>query len=550
MQTPDLSDKQFASVQDSDGRVNLWHGSIRSGKTIGSLLRWLLFVAATLTKSGDLVMFGRTRDSVWRNCIGPMQDPNLFGPIAAQVRGNYGAPTVTILGRRVYVIGAHDVQAELVLRGLTVLGAYGDEVTTIPEGFFLQMLGRMSTPWSRLFGTTNPDSPGHWLKKMIDRALPDWRVFHFVIDDNPSLLSSYVEAIKREYTGLWYRRFILGEWVVAEGAVYDSWDERLVVEPDQIPAMDRVLTVGVDYGTTNATAGLLLGLAEHRLWLLDEWAPKSDAGRSLTDAEQSASFRAWLPSRPVTGWQRPDWVHVDPAAASFRLQLFQDGVTNVAAAWNDVLPGIRMVSSLMATDRLRVSRTCQQFRAEVVGYSWDPKATERGEDAPIKTNDHFCLDGATLVATEAGQVPISSVHVGDRVWTRDGLREVTWSGMTRTAAPVLDLHLSDGSTLRATADHPVFVASRGWVRMDALRYGDTLVAWAARCGSAPAVVRLVPAGTTDVYNLTVEGTHEFFANGVLVHNCDAARYAIASSSPTWRPHLPILSADTMRGAAA
>jgi len=264
MQTPDLSDKQFASVRDSDGRVNLWHGSIRSGKTIGSLLRWMLFVAATLTKSGDLVMFGRTRDSVWRNCIGPMQDPNLFGPIAAQVRGNYGAPTVTILGRRVYVIGAHDVQAELVLRGLTVLGAYGDEITTIPEGFFLQMLGRMSTPWSRLFGTTNPDSPGHWLKKMIDRALPDWRVFHFVIDDNPSLLSSYVEAIKREYTGLWYRRFILGEWVVAEGAVYDSWDERLVVEPDQIPATDRVLTVGVDYGTTNAIEDLREGRDEWR----------------------------------------------------------------------------------------------------------------------------------------------------------------------------------------------------------------------------------------------------------------------------------------------
>lgn len=549
MQTPDLSDKQFASVRDSDGRVNLWHGSIRSGKTIGSLLRWLLFVAANITKSGDLVMFGRTRDSVWRNCIGPMQDPNLFGPIAAQVRGNYGAPTVTILGRRVYVIGAHDVQAELVLRGLTVLGAYGDEITTIPEGFFLQMLGRMSTPWSRLFGTTNPDSPGHWLKKMIDRALPDWRVFHFVIDDNPSLLSSYVEAIKREYTGLWYRRFILGEWVVAEGAVYDSWDERMVVDPVDIPPMEHVLNVGVDYGTTNATAGILLGLAEGKLWLLDEWAPKSDAGRSLTDAEQSASFRAWLPSRPVESWRHPAWVHVDPAAASFRLQLFQDGVSNVAAAWNDVLPGIRMAASLMATDRLRVSSSCANFRSEVAGYSWDPKATERGEDAPIKTNDHFCLDGATLVATEGGQVPISSVRAGDRVWTRDGLRQVTWSGMTRAAAPVLDLHLSDGSTIRATADHPVFVASRGWVRMDALRYGDILVAWTARCGSAPAVVRLVPAGTADVYNLAVEGMHEFFANGVLVHNCDAARYAIASSSPTWRPHLPILSADTMRGAA-
>ena len=100
MSAPKLSSRQLESIRQATGRVNLWHGSIRSGKTIGSLLRWMLFVAATLTKSGDLVMFGRTRDSVWRNCIGPMQDPNLFGPIAAQVRGNYGAPTVTILGPR------------------------------------------------------------------------------------------------------------------------------------------------------------------------------------------------------------------------------------------------------------------------------------------------------------------------------------------------------------------------------------------------------------------------------------------------------------------
>lgn len=414
---PDLSAKQLASVKEAAGRVNLWHGSIRSGKTIGSLLRWLLFVAATLGRSGDLVMFGRTRDSVWRNCIGPMQDATLFGAVAAQVKGNYGAPTVTILGRRVYVIGAHDVQAELVLRGLTVLGAYGDEITTVPEGFFKQMLGRMSNPGgitSRLFGTTNPDNPQHWLRKlMLERADdPAWRVWHFVLDDNPSLNHGeglvYKEQISREYTGLWYRRFILGEWVQAEGAVYDSWDEALIVQPAEIPPMERVMSVGVDYGTTNATAGLLLGLAQAKLWLLDEWAPKSDAGRSLTDAEQSLSFRTWLPRRPVEAWRSPEWVHVDPAAASFRLQLFTDGVPNVTPAWNDVLPGIRTQSSLIATKRLRVSATCKHWLTEVVGYSWDAKATERGEDSPLKINDHFMDAGRYAIASTS---PIWKPHI-------------------------------------------------------------------------------------------------------------------------------------------
>lgn len=422
---PRLSAKQLDAVRGSQGRVNLYHGSIRSGKTIGSLLRWLMFVAATLGKSGDLVMFGRTRDSVWRNCIGPLQDPNLFGSIAAQVKGNYGAPTVSILGRRVYVIGAHDVQAELVLRGLTVLGAYGDEVTTVPEGFFRQMLGRMSNPSgvrSKLFGTTNPDSPGHWLKRLLDdRAKdPEWRTWHFVLDDNPTLDHgeglAYKQQIQREYTGLWHRRFILGEWVQAEGAVYDSWTDDLLVSPADLPAMERVLSIGVDYGTTNATAGLVVGLAQQRLWLLDEWAPKSAAGRSLTDAEQSLDLRRWLPNRPVDAWRRPEWIHVDPAAASFRLQLFNDGLSNTVPAWNDVLPGIRTVASLMATDRLRVSTACIHFRTEVVGYSWDPKATERGEDAPLKVNDHFCDSARYAIMSTSPMwkrsIPILSAEEG------------------------------------------------------------------------------------------------------------------------------------------
>ena len=394
-----LSDKQFGSIREATAQVNLWHGAIRSGKTIGSLIRWLLFVAAA-PSGGALVIVGRTRDSAWRNVIAPLQDSDLMGPAAAHVVGNYGAPTVSILGRMVYIMGASDVKAELVLRGLTVAGAYVDEVTTLPEGFFTQLLGRMSVRGAKLFGTTNPDNPAHWLKvKFLDRLgdLPHWRVWHFVMDDNPSLSAEYIAQKRAEFTGLWYRRFILGEWVAADGAIYDMWDpDRHVVPTADMPRMDRLLGVGVDYGTTNATAGLLLGVAttdRPRLYLLDEWRYEPSTARyRLTDAQLSAGLREWIDGQQ----QRVEWVFIDPAAASLKVQMHADGIRGVTNADNDVSYGIRTMASLLASGDLLVSAGCRGFLAEVSGYSWDPKATEKGEDRPLKTADHS-LDAARYV---------------------------------------------------------------------------------------------------------------------------------------------------------
>lgn len=383
-----LSPKQARSVAWSTGRVNFWHGSIRSGKTISSLLAWLTFVADA-PLGGELVVVGRTRESVARNVFAPLQDPSLFGPLAELVKYTAGAPTASILGRKVHVIGASNALAENVLRGLTVAGAYVDEVTLIAEAFWTQLLGRMSVKGARLFGTTNPDGPAHWAKKQIlDRAAElGYRVFKFRLDDNAWLMANnpeYVAQLKREYTGLWYRRFITGDWVQAEGAVFDMWDPaRHVVRHEALPVMERVLSLGVDYGTTNPTRGLLLGMAERRLWLLDEWAPGS-----MTVSEHSAHMRAWLGGRDPEAWRRPEWVHVDPAAAAFKMQLFHDGMTNVANAHNDVLAGIRTVGSLLATDRLAVSERCAQLIEQIPGYAWDPKKTEKGLDAPIKADDH------------------------------------------------------------------------------------------------------------------------------------------------------------------
>lgn len=399
-----MSAKQTLSVREATARINVWEGSVRSGKTIASLLRWLLYVA-TSTVRGELVVVSRTRGSAARNVFAPLMDPTLFGPIARHVHYTAGADTATVLGRTVWVLGSSDVRSENVLRGLTCAGAYVDEITLLREDFFTQLLNRL---WegAKLFGTTNPDNPAHWLKRrFLDRLieLPDWRVWKFVLDDNPALSEERKAAIRRENTGLFYRRNVLGEWVAAEGAIYDSWDPGThVIAWDQLPAMEQLLGVGVDYGTTNPSTGLLLGLGvDRRLYLVDEWRvdPARSQGR-LTDAQLSASFRAWLPQShlPTVTDLTPRFVVVDPAAASFRLQLFNDGLRNVQNADNDVAYGIRTVASGLAGGWLRVSDRCAGFITEAPGYSWDPKATEKGEDKPIKVADHS-LDGARYAVT-------------------------------------------------------------------------------------------------------------------------------------------------------
>lgn len=389
---PGLTDKQVASVAESTSLYNVWEGAVAAGKTIGSLYRWLMFIMLTMDLPGELVMTGRTRDTVWRNCILPMQDyfPGL-------VMGNLGAPTCRIAGRLVHVIGASDVKAEQAIRGMTVLGAYVDEITTLQSDYFRMLLTRLRVRGrggkklaSKLFGTTNPDGPKHWLKvDYFDNPtkMKDWRRFHFTLDDNPTLPEEFVRSMHTQYSGMWYRRFILGEWVAAEGAIWGSFDpERHVVDPALLPPMERILVMSVDYGTEHRTAGIALGFARERLWALREWAPD----KGMAPSQYSADLRQRFLPKLSRDFGPPEWIRVDPAARDFREQLFYDGQTNVAKAFNAVVPGIRTVSSLLATDRLMISEECPNLIDEIPSYVWDPKATERGTEAPVKENDDFC----------------------------------------------------------------------------------------------------------------------------------------------------------------
>ncbi|WP_286160454.1 PBSX family phage terminase large subunit [Streptomyces yunnanensis] len=319
---------------------------------------------------------------------GPLQGEALFGPVAWQVRHTRGATTAVILGRTVHLIGAADARAEGRLRGLTACLAYVDEATLLPEGFCTQLLARLSVPRARLLATTNPDGPRHWLKtKYLDHdAELDLLSWHFRLDDNPSLSRAYVASLAAEYVGLWKRRMIDGAWCVTEGAVYDMWDEQQHVV-DSLPAMRR-LWLGIDYGTTNATNAVLLGLGnDDRLYAVAEWRHDSrQTRRQMTDAQYSAAIRRWLAEQQV----EPEWTFIDPSAASFSTQLWTDGHPGIARARNDVLDGIRSVSTALDSGLLRVHSSCSGLLSELPGYAWDPAASDRGEDRPIKRDDRSC----------------------------------------------------------------------------------------------------------------------------------------------------------------
>lgn len=387
-----LSPKQIVSIARArqTPQIALWDGAVSSGKTFASIVALLIGIAEA-PETGLIVIVGKTLQTIERNVITPLQDPHAFGLLAGQTVHTAGSNTASILGRKVWLVGANDIRAEDRIRGATVCLAYVDEATLVPHPFWMMLLSRLRVPGARLYATTNPDGPAHWMMRdFIRRAREVGLVrFQFRLEDNPTLEPAYVERLKHQYTGLWYRRFIGGEWCLAEGAVYDMWNPDVHVV-DALPPTRRWIAVGIDYGTTNPFAALTLGLGDDgRLYLGHEWRWDSkQQHRQLADAQYSARLRAWLGEIGVT----PQWTIVDPSAASFIVQLHQDGMTP-AAGDNSVLDGIRTVASLLARDRLRVHRSCTGLIDEIAGYSWDPDKAEKGEDAVLKVDDHS-LDAA------------------------------------------------------------------------------------------------------------------------------------------------------------
>lgn len=378
-----LSSKQQETLSDSDARINIWEGAVRSGKSFSSLLRWLNYIQEA--PAGNLIAVGRTATTIKYNIVEPILDL-----VGGDAKYYIGKRELMLWGRQINLVGASDERAERIIRGSTYSGAYIDEATLIPESFWVMLLSRLSKPNAKLFATTNPDCPFHWLKtNYIDRKDElNLKLWKFHLDDNPSLTDEFKNSLKAEYQGLWYSRYIEGKWCLAEGTVYDFFDEKLHVIDDVYNAATYYI-VGVDYGTTNPTAFTMIGYNPTQypnMWVEKEYYyDSSKKNRQQTDTEFAEDLKAFVGDNVVKN------IYVDPSAESFKVECRRQQIRNIVDAKNDVLDGIRFVSSLLTNGTLKVTKRCQNLIQEFQSYIWDSKSIHSGVDKPAKANDH-CLD--------------------------------------------------------------------------------------------------------------------------------------------------------------
>ena len=365
-------------------RINLLEGSVSSGKTWISLVLWAFWVGS-MPQEKLYLMCAKSLTTLKRNCLILLQE--LVGE--RNFTSCIPAKEGVLFGRRVLFEGANDARAESKIRGMTLQGAYCDELTQFPEDFFTMLLSRLRVAGAKLIATTNPDHPNHWLmRRYIERADElDFLDVKFTIDDNTTLPPDYVENIKREYTGVFYDRFILGAWVVAEGLVYPMFSEAQHVV-DEIPwqALQRGRWyISVDYGTVNPTSAGLWCLWNGTAYRVNEYYYDSrEPGKARrTDEEHYAELEA------LAGERRIERVIVDPSAASFKETIRRHGRFAVWDADNSVLDGIRLTASLLQAGRVLIYKDCGGLLSEITAYRWD---TDAPEDTVVKEADHACDD--------------------------------------------------------------------------------------------------------------------------------------------------------------
>ena len=392
-----FSPKALDFIANSDARLNIAHGSVRSSKTINCTVRWIKFLQDG--PSGDLAMLGKTAATLARNVLNDLFD--IVGtPNYRWINRQQGE--LILLNRRVYCFGANNEDAESKLRGATFAGAYCDEASLYPQSVFNQLMARMSVPNAQAFINTNPDNPFHWLYTdyITNDAITNKKVWHFIMEDNQSLSPEYISDLKQMYTGVWYDRFILGKWCVAEGAIYDMFDRSKHLIDTQEYMRQRASTfqykVACDYGTSTVMSwGLYAKYPDGQYLKVREFYYDAEkAGKQKTDSEFANQFVEWLDG------VRPTVVYCDPSAASWKVELLRRGY-NVQNAINNVVNGIRCVSTMLANQKYLIDNSCKNTSLEYQAYAWDAKAQARGEDKPIKKNDHTCDTDRYMLYTDS-----------------------------------------------------------------------------------------------------------------------------------------------------
>ena len=375
-------------VKDRDGIIA--DGAIRSGKTVCMSLSYVMWAMSTFNGQ-NFGMCGKTIGSFRRNVL-------FWLKLMLRSRGykvtDHRADNLVIVTRgdvenNFYIFGGKDERSQDLIQGITLAGCFFDEVALMPESFVNQATGRCSVDGSKYWFNCNPDGPYHWFKlNWIDKRLEKQLLYlHFTMDDNLSLSEKIKERYRSMYSGVFFQRYILGLWKMAEGIIYDMFNEEIHIVGD----LDRFdwtddYYVSCDYGTQNATVFLLWRKAITGIWVAvkEYYYSGREETAQKTDTEYTEDLKQFLGDTKIKA------IIVDPSAASFIAQLRKSGF-KVKKANNNVLDGIRFVGTLLNQRKLLVYKDCKNTIKEFSSYVWDKKAVEKGEDKPVKQFDH-CMD--------------------------------------------------------------------------------------------------------------------------------------------------------------
>lgn len=400
--------RKDSPVKDHDGII--CDGSIRAGKTISMALSYVMW--GTETFNGEnLGMAGKTIGSLRRNVITPLK--KMLKSRKYKVKDHLSENMLTISKdghtNHFYIFGGKDESSQELIQGITLAGMFFDEVALMPQSFVNQATGRCSIEGSKYWFNCNPAGPYHWFKlEWIDNN-EDKNLLHihFTMDDNLSLSEKVKQRYYRMYSGVFFQRFILGLWVLAEGIVYDMFNK----EKHVVKTVEREYEkyyVSCDYGTQNPMTYGLWGLCKGIWYKTKEYHYDGRKNsRQKTDDEYLDDLKEFIGDISIRG------IIVDPSAASF-IALLKKNRFKVLKAKNEVIDGIRNVARLLNEEKIKYNDCCKETFREYASYTWDEKATARGEDKPNKENDHQ-MDGDryfvnTVVVTNNKAKAVKSIY--------------------------------------------------------------------------------------------------------------------------------------------
>lgn len=360
-------------------------GAVRSGKTLSMSLGFVFWACSSFS-GGSFAMCGKTVTSLRRNVVTPLLSVlGEYGFICSEkVSRNY--IDVAFLGKtnRFYLFGGKDEGSASLIQGMTLSGVFLDEAALMPRSFVEQALARCSVNGSKMWFNCNPDNPAHWFYNEWIKKSDEKRALylHFTMDDNPSLSEQLKSRYKRLYSGTFYDRFVLGRWTASEGVVYPMFNRKAHVFSGEVECEKYVISC--DYGTVNPSSFGLWGLHSGVWYRIKEYYYSSKKeGVSRTDEEHYAALEE------LAGDKNISRVIVDPSAASFIECIRRHGKFRVVKADNDVVTGIRHVSTALKQNKLRFHESCSDILREFQLYCWNEKT---GMDAPVKENDHAMDD--------------------------------------------------------------------------------------------------------------------------------------------------------------